>query len=131
MATNITLSCLSKGLERVIARRMAHAALKHGILHPNQAGALPKRSAVDIVVSLIYDIEKALAAGQVATLVTEDVMGAFDAILRNRMILRLRQQGWADFLIHHPFPLFSAIYATDSRAPAGPRTKTKRQQLLA
>ncbi|OAA34233.1 reverse transcriptase [Beauveria brongniartii RCEF 3172] len=93
------LSCLSKGLERVIARRMAYAAIKYGILHPNQAGALPKRSAVDIVVSLIYDIEKALAAGKVATLVTEDVMGAFDAILRNRMILRLRQQGWPDFLI--------------------------------
>ncbi|KAM3454106.1 hypothetical protein NHJ6243_008968 [Beauveria neobassiana] len=73
------LSCLSKGLER--------------------AGALPKRSAVDIVVSLIYDIEKALAAGKVATLVTEDVMGAFDAILRNRMILCLRQQGWPDFLV--------------------------------
>ncbi|KGQ02481.1 Retrovirus-related Pol polyprotein from type-1 retrotransposable element R1 [Beauveria bassiana D1-5] len=79
------LSCLSKGLERVIARRMAYAALKHGILHPSQAGALPKRSAVDIVASLIYDVEKALAAGKVATLVTEDVMGAFDAILRNRM----------------------------------------------
>ncbi|KAM3463150.1 hypothetical protein MY5147_009717 [Beauveria neobassiana] len=93
------LSCLSKGLERVIARRMAYAAIKYGILHPNQAGALPKRSAIDIVVSLIYDIEKALAAGQVATLVTEDVMGAFDAILRNRMILHLRQQGWPDFLI--------------------------------
>ncbi|OAA55357.1 Ribonuclease H-like protein [Akanthomyces lecanii RCEF 1005] len=59
---------------------MAYAAIKHGILHPNQAGALPKRSAVDIVASLIYDIEKALAAGKVATLVTEDVMGAFDAI---------------------------------------------------
>ncbi|OAA57839.1 reverse transcriptase [Akanthomyces lecanii RCEF 1005] len=93
------LSCLSKRLERVIARRMAYAAIKYGILHPNQAGALPKRPAVDIVVSLIYDIEKALAAGQVATLVTEDVMGAFDAILRNRMILCLRQQGWPDFLI--------------------------------
>ena len=93
------LSCPSKGLERVIARRMAYAAIRYSILHPNQAGALPKRSAVDIVVSLIYDIEKALAAGQVATLVTEDVMGAFDAILRNRMILCLRRQGWPDFLI--------------------------------
>ncbi|KAJ3478790.1 hypothetical protein NLG97_g8480 [Lecanicillium saksenae] len=93
------LSCLSKGLERVIARRMAHAAIKHSIVHPNQAGALPKRSAVDIAACLIYDIEKALASGKVATLVTEDVMGAFDAILRNRMILCLRQQGWPDFLI--------------------------------
>lgn len=59
----LLLSCLSKGLERVVARRMAHTAIKYGILHPNQAGALLKRSAVDIVVSLIYDVEKALAAG--------------------------------------------------------------------
>ena len=92
-------SCLSKGLERVIARRMAYAAIRHGITHPNQAGALPKRSATDIVTSLIYDIEKALASGKVATLVTEDVMGAFDAILANRMILCLRRQGWPDFLV--------------------------------
>lgn len=70
---------------------MAYATLKNGILHPSQAGALPKRSAVDIVASLIYDIEKALAAGKVATLVTEDVMGASDAILRNRMVLYLQQ----------------------------------------
>ena len=34
-----------------------------------------------------------------ATLVTMDVKGAFDAILPNRLILRLRQQGWPVFLI--------------------------------
>ncbi len=73
----------------MIVRRMAYAAIKYGILHPNQAGALLKRSVIDIMVSLIYDIKKALTAGQVATLVTEDVMGAFDAILRNRIILHL------------------------------------------
>ncbi|KAJ3499128.1 hypothetical protein NLG97_g581 [Lecanicillium saksenae] len=47
----------------------------------------------------VYDLEKALSSGKAATLVTEDVMGAFDAILRNRTILRLRQQGWPNFLI--------------------------------
>ncbi len=51
------------------------------------------------MVSLIYDVEEALVVGKVATLVIEDVMGAFDAILRNRMVLYLRQQGWLDFLI--------------------------------
>ncbi|KID96614.1 reverse transcriptase, partial [Metarhizium majus ARSEF 297] len=98
------LSCLSKGLERVIGRRLAYLAIKHKVLHPNQAGALPKRSATDIVTALVYDVERAVGNGKVATIVTMDVKGAFDAILPNRLVLRLRQQGWPDFLvwwIHH------------------------------
>ncbi|OAQ58954.1 reverse transcriptase [Pochonia chlamydosporia 170] len=93
------LSCLSKGLERVIGRRLAYLAVKYKVLHPNQAGALPKRSATDIVTALIYDVERALGNGKIATLVTMDVKGAFDAILPNRLVLRLRQQGWPDFLV--------------------------------
>ncbi|KID78672.1 reverse transcriptase [Metarhizium guizhouense ARSEF 977] len=85
------LSCLSKGLERVIGRRLAYLAIKHKVLHPDQAGALPKRSATDIVTALVYDVERALGNGKVATLVTMDVKGAFDAILPNRLVLRLRQ----------------------------------------
>jgi ribonuclease HI len=92
------LSCLSKGLERVIGRRLAYLAIKYKVLHPNQAGALPKRSATDIVTALVYDVERALGKGKVATLVTMDVQGAFDAILPNRLVLRLRQQGWPVFL---------------------------------
>ena len=65
------LSCLSQRSERVIARRMAYTAIKYGILHPNQAGALPKRSAVDNVVSLLYDIEKALGSALLASELVE------------------------------------------------------------
>jgi hypothetical protein len=36
------LSCLSKGLERAVGRRLAYLAIKYKVLHPNQAGALPK-----------------------------------------------------------------------------------------
>ncbi|OWT42476.1 reverse transcriptase [Pochonia chlamydosporia 170] len=93
------LSCLSKGLERVIGRRLAYLAVKYKVLHANQAGALPKRSATDIVTALVYDVERALGNGKIATLVTMDVKGAFDAILPNRLVLRLRQQGWPDFLV--------------------------------
>ena len=46
------LSCLGKGLERLIARRLAWAAIHHKVLHPQQAGALPKRSATDLVTAL-------------------------------------------------------------------------------
>ncbi|EFZ02030.2 Reverse transcriptase [Metarhizium robertsii ARSEF 23] len=92
------LSCLGKGLERLLARRIAWASINYGVLHPHQAGALPKRSAVDLVAALVHDIEEALVRGQVATLVTADIQGAFDSALCNRLVLRLRQQGWPDNL---------------------------------
>ncbi|KJZ70298.1 hypothetical protein HIM_10305 [Hirsutella minnesotensis 3608] len=88
------LSCLGKGLERLIARRLSWASIHFGVLHPQQIGALPKRSAVDLVAALIHDIEEAFARKQVATLVTLDIQGAFDTVLRNRLVLRLREQGW-------------------------------------
>ncbi|KAH7464077.1 hypothetical protein FOMA001_g17794 [Fusarium oxysporum f. sp. matthiolae] len=92
------LSCLGKGLERLVARRLAWACIHHGVLHPQQAGALPKRSATDLVAALVHDIEEAFARKKVATLVTMDIQGAFDTVLRNRLILRLREQGWPERL---------------------------------
>ncbi|KAJ3455531.1 hypothetical protein MRS44_017013 [Fusarium solani] len=92
------LSCLGKGLERLIARRLSWAAVHYSVLHPQQAGALPKRSATDLVAALIHDIEDAFARKKVATLVTMDIQGAFDTVMRNRLVLRLREQGWPDHL---------------------------------
>ncbi|EJP61622.1 reverse transcriptase, RNaseH [Beauveria bassiana ARSEF 2860] len=79
------LSCLGKGMERIIAKRMSHLAIKNKILHPNQAGALPQRSATDIAAALTHDVEQARrrTTKRVATLVTMD----------------LRRQGWPIFLI--------------------------------
>ena len=92
------LSCLGKGLERLIARRLAWASIHYRVLHPQQAGALTKRSAVDLVAALIHDIEEAFGSRLVATLVTADIQGAFDSALCNRLVLRLREQGWPDNL---------------------------------
>jgi ribonuclease HI len=90
---------LGKGLERLISRRLAYAAIKQGILNPQQFGALPKRAATDLVACLVHDIEVAWGKGQVASLLTTDIKGAFDSILRNRLTLRLREQGWPIWLI--------------------------------
>ncbi|OAQ65636.1 endonuclease/reverse transcriptase [Purpureocillium lilacinum] len=118
------LSCLGKGLERLIARRLAWASIRYGILHPQQIGALPKRSAVDPVAALVHDIETALANGQVATLVTMDVQGAFDTVMRNRLILRLRQQGWPPHLVRWAGSFMqdrsAAIRFQDVTTPASP-----------
>jgi ribonuclease HI len=88
------LSCLGKGLERLIAKRLAWAATIYGILPPEIAGALPKKSAVDIVGAVTHDIEVELYKKRVATLITMDVQGAFDAVLRNRLVHRMIEQGW-------------------------------------
>lgn len=61
------LSCLGKGLERLIARRLAWASIHYEVLHSQQCGALPKRSAADLVAALVHDIEEAFARGQVVT----------------------------------------------------------------
>ncbi|KAJ0127863.1 putative zinc-binding oxidoreductase [Fusarium oxysporum f. sp. albedinis] len=81
------LSCLGKGLERLIARRLAWADVHNSVL-------LPKRAATDLVTALIHDMEEAFARKKVATLATMDIQGAFDTVMRNRLVLRLREQGW-------------------------------------
>lgn len=93
------ISCLSKGLERLVAKRMSETALLEGLLNPQHFGALPKRSAVDLTAALTHDLEEALDRGLEGILLTMDVQGAFDSVLPNRNAKRLREQGWPDNLV--------------------------------
>ena len=52
----LLLPALGKGLERLIARRLARSALTEGLLSTSQLGALPGRSAVDLVDCLVHDV---------------------------------------------------------------------------
>lgn len=88
------LSVLGKGLERLLAQRVAWVAIKHKVLHPQHFGALPARSASDLAACLIHDIEDSWARGLKATMLTLDVKGAFDAVLPGRLTQRLLDQGW-------------------------------------
>lgn len=78
---------------------LAHIAVAKRILHQNQFGALPKRSAVDLVSCVTHDIETAIANGLVATAVTADIMGAFDAAMVGRAVVALRRQGWPECVV--------------------------------
>jgi len=53
------LSCIGKGLERTVARRIAWTAMTHKILSPQHGGALPKRSAADLTAAFTHDTEAA------------------------------------------------------------------------
>ena len=88
------LSVLSKGLERILAKRMAWSALQAGILSPQHISALPKRAATDLLAAFTHDVEKELNKGRCSLLFTMDVQGAFDALLIKRFLRRCREQGW-------------------------------------
>jgi hypothetical protein len=70
-------SCIGKGLERTVARRIAWTATTHKILSPQHRGALPKRPAADLTAAFTHDAEAAWALGKHVTVVTLDVQGAF------------------------------------------------------
>jgi len=76
---------LAKGLERLIARRLAWTALTTGLLSPQHCGALPKRSTMNLVAAFTHDVEAAYASGKEVIMVTMDVQGAFNALLKTRL----------------------------------------------
>ncbi|KAI1003631.1 hypothetical protein K3495_g4580 [Podosphaera aphanis] len=93
------LSCLGKELERVIATRMSTLAITAGVVAHQQFGALPKRSASDLVSCVVHDIEEARIQKWTSKLVTLDVQGAFDAVLHNRLLVRMQKQGWPESIL--------------------------------
>ena len=50
------LSCMSRDLERIIARRIAWTAMTYGVLSPQHGGAPFKRSAMDLVAAFTHDV---------------------------------------------------------------------------
>lgn len=78
---------------------MSHLAVTLDIVGQQQFGALPKRSAIDLVSCSTNDIEEARIQGWASTFVTVNVQGVFDAVLHNRLIWRLKEQGWSDYIL--------------------------------
>jgi hypothetical protein len=67
------LSCLGKGLERLTARRIAMITLLQKVVSAQQAGALPGRSATDLLACVTHEIEHALENRGTAAMMTLDV----------------------------------------------------------
>ncbi|KAF7168534.1 hypothetical protein CNMCM6106_003672 [Aspergillus hiratsukae] len=85
-----------------VARRLAWTAITNDVISPQHGEALPKRSMMDLVAAFTNDVEAALAQGRKVTLVKMDVQGAFDALLKRRLLKRMTEQGW-------PLPLIRLI----------------------
>lgn len=80
-----SLSVLDNGLGRLLAKKIDWVTVRNKILTIQQFGALPVRSAVDLTICLMHDIERALNEGLTASMLTLDVEGAFDAVLPSRL----------------------------------------------
>lgn len=83
-----------KGLERLVARRLSWTAIERRVLYDQQSGALPLRSCTDLVASAIHNTECVWQRGQVVSMLTLDVKGAFNTVLSGRLVQRLYHQGW-------------------------------------
>lgn len=116
------LSSLGKGLERVLARRMAHLAVTHRVVGPQQFGALPLRGTTDLTSALTHDVEATWASKSVASALTLDVQGAFDAVMPGRLRRRLIEQRWPPSLVNWVFSFMtnrSAVLSLDE-TPSAP-----------
>ena len=86
------LSCLGKVLERVVARRLVHLALKYKLFSLLHFGATPRRLAVDAAATLIHDVEKTFQDQEVMSALVFDIKLAFDRGTDARLVKKLWEQ---------------------------------------
>ncbi|KAG0155361.1 hypothetical protein PDIDSM_936 [Penicillium digitatum] len=89
------LSCLSKGLERIIAKRIAWTAPHPRRPQPPACGGSTQTFRHRPSRLLHPRCRNGTLTEQASHLVTMDVQGAFDALLRRRLLKRMGEQGLA------------------------------------
>jgi len=74
------LSAIGKGLERLVAKRLAHAAVSQKLLSPQYVGAIPVVGIPDLAHALVYDLEEFRAKGLYTGTYLLDVEGGFNNV---------------------------------------------------
>jgi hypothetical protein len=85
------LKCLGKVVERLVAELITEFAESRGLFHEGQFGGRQRRSAVDAVACLIGEIEHAWGNHKVGACLFMDIQGAFDHVVRSKLIGGLRE----------------------------------------
>lgn len=80
------LNCLGKVAEKLVADLITDFAETQGLFHEGQFGGRRQRSAVDAVACLIGEIEQAWGEGKLGACLFMDIMGAFDHVVRQKLI---------------------------------------------
>ena len=83
------LSCLGKGLKRLLARRIAHETIRYQIAAKTYFRALPKRSITDLVSCFIFNVKEALNKGKSIAILFLNIKGAFDIVTYLKLLRQL------------------------------------------
>lgn len=94
------LECLSKLLEKVIARRLTFEIGKFNLVPTNQFGGRDKSSVIDACLSLTHDIQAAWKNGLVASALTIDIKGYFNHVNHARLTHTLSLLGFAPQIVN-------------------------------
>jgi hypothetical protein len=78
-----------------MATRLGTMAKAHDLVHPDQIGGRPQRSAIDAAMALAHDVETGNKKKLVTSSLFLDVRGAFDNVSSARLLQTMRQLGCA------------------------------------
>jgi hypothetical protein len=92
------LECLSKLLEKVVAKRILHDIGLLNLVPTNQFGARPHSSAIHAGIALTHDIAVTHAQGGCCASIQFDIQGFFDNINHDRLVHTFRRLGFAENL---------------------------------
>jgi len=90
------IECLSKLLEKVVAKRLLFDADKFSLLPTTQFGTQAFSCTVDAGLSLLHDAQKCLGKGECCAALLFDIKGFFDHVHRKRMAHTLRILGFPE-----------------------------------
>ena len=77
------LNCLGKVAEKIIATRLFFLAESTDLLDSDQIGGRRQNSAIDVVLSLVHDIQLAKHEKKVTSILFIDIKKAFDHVSAN------------------------------------------------
>ena len=94
------LNTVGKLMENVLAERVRTFAEDNGLLPDAQMGARKGRSTDSALELLVETVSTVWATGQnVASVLSLDISGAYDCVIRLRMLKVLKDAGFADWII--------------------------------
>jgi hypothetical protein len=87
------LNCLGKTLEKLMAMHLGQLAQSHNILHIDQIGGHPTRSAIDAAMVLTHYVEGNAKRGLVTSSPFLDVWGSFNNVSSARLLRTMHALG--------------------------------------
>jgi len=88
------LLVIGKGLERLVAKRLAYAAVSHKLLSPQYVGATPAVGIPDLAHALVYDLKESRAKGLYTGAYLLDVEGGFNNVWHHLLSRQLENLGF-------------------------------------